>query len=74
MKYSQKEYSKYLGMYIFCSTRNPAATVTANNIPVLLLPGDTFTTRQPDTVLQQVEQERNASFSTNDENKPVTKY
>lgn len=51
-----------------------AATATANNIPVLLLPGDTFATRQPDPVLQQVEQEHNASISTNDAFKPVTKY
>ncbi|WP_029451260.1 3D-(3,5/4)-trihydroxycyclohexane-1,2-dione acylhydrolase (decyclizing) [Clostridium algidicarnis] len=51
-----------------------AATATANNIPVLLLPGDTFATRQPDPVLQQVEQEHNASITTNDAFKAVTKY
>ena len=33
-----------------------AATATANRIPVLLLPGDTYACRQPDPVLQQVEQ------------------
>ena len=32
-----------------------AATATANNIPVLLLPGDVYATRQPDPVLQQME-------------------
>ena len=33
-----------------------AATATANNIPVLILPGDVYACRQPDPVLQQVEQ------------------
>ncbi|MGL5152603.1 MAG: 3D-(3,5/4)-trihydroxycyclohexane-1,2-dione acylhydrolase (decyclizing) [Clostridium sp.] len=51
-----------------------AATATANNIPVLLLPGDTFSTRQPDPVLQQIEQFHNAGISTNDAFKPVCKY
>jgi 3D-(3,5/4)-trihydroxycyclohexane-1,2-dione acylhydrolase (decyclizing) len=51
-----------------------AATATANNIPVLLLPGDTFASRQPDPVLQQVEQTHDASLSTNDAFRPVSKY
>lgn len=51
-----------------------AATATANRIPVLLLPGDTFATRQPDPVLQQVEQFHDASISTNDCFKPVSRY
>ncbi|MBZ9606974.1 3D-(3,5/4)-trihydroxycyclohexane-1,2-dione acylhydrolase (decyclizing) [Clostridium estertheticum] len=51
-----------------------AATATANNIPVLLFPGDTFATRQPDPVLQQVEQDHDASITTNDAFKPVSKY
>lgn len=51
-----------------------AATATANNIPVLLLPGDTFSTRQPDPVLQQVEQLHDASLTTNDIFRPVCKY
>ncbi|MFS0821525.1 3D-(3,5/4)-trihydroxycyclohexane-1,2-dione acylhydrolase (decyclizing) [Bacillus sp. 1P02SD] len=51
-----------------------AATATANNIPVLLLPGDTFASRQPDPVLQQVEQTYDASISTNDAFRPVSKY
>ncbi|MEG0669101.1 MAG: 3D-(3,5/4)-trihydroxycyclohexane-1,2-dione acylhydrolase (decyclizing) [Clostridium sp.] len=51
-----------------------AATATANNIPVLLLPGDTFATRQPDPVLQQVEQLHDASLTTNDAFRPVCKY
>ncbi|MGA8941145.1 MAG: 3D-(3,5/4)-trihydroxycyclohexane-1,2-dione acylhydrolase (decyclizing) [Thermoactinomyces sp.] len=51
-----------------------AATATANNIPLLLLPGDTFATRQPDPVLQQIEQPYNASLTTNDAFRPVSKY
>jgi 3D-(3,5/4)-trihydroxycyclohexane-1,2-dione acylhydrolase (decyclizing) len=51
-----------------------AATATANNIPVLLLPGDTFASRQPDPVLQQVEQTYDASLTTNDAFRPVSKY
>ncbi|CAM3659425.1 3D-(3,5/4)-trihydroxycyclohexane-1,2-dione hydrolase [Vibrio aerogenes CECT 7868] len=51
-----------------------AATATANRIPVLFLPGDTFATRQPDPVLQQVEQYHDASISTNDCFKPVSRY
>lgn len=51
-----------------------AATATANNIPVLLLPGDVFATRQPDPVLQQIEQLHDLSISTNDAFKSVCKY
>lgn len=51
-----------------------AATALANNIPVLLLPADTFATRQPDPVLQQVEQEYSAAVTTNDALKPVSRY
>lgn len=51
-----------------------AATATANNIPVLLLPGDVFATRQPDPVLQQIEQLHDLSISTNDAFKAVCKY
>ena len=51
-----------------------AATATANRIPVLFLPGDVFATRQPDPVLQQVEQYHDASISTNDCFRPVSRY
>ncbi|MCA0991338.1 3D-(3,5/4)-trihydroxycyclohexane-1,2-dione acylhydrolase (decyclizing) [Pseudalkalibacillus hwajinpoensis] len=51
-----------------------AATATANNVPLLLLPGDTFASRQPDPVLQQVEQTHDASITTNDAYRPVSKY
>ena len=36
-----------------------AGTATANRIPLLLFPGDTFACRQPDPVLQQIEQPYN---------------
>lgn len=51
-----------------------AATATANRIPLLLLPGDTFATRQPDPVLQQVEQYGDGTLSTNDCFRPVSRY
>ncbi|XJZ26704.1 3D-(3,5/4)-trihydroxycyclohexane-1,2-dione acylhydrolase (decyclizing) [Bacillota bacterium Lsc_1132] len=51
-----------------------AGVATANNIPVLLLPGDVFATRQPDPVLQQIEQTHNLSISTNDAFRAVSKY
>ena len=51
-----------------------AATATANNIPVLFLPGDVYATRQPDPVLQQIEQTGNLHLSTNDAFRPVSKY
>lgn len=51
-----------------------AATATANNVPLLLLPGDTFASRQPDPVLQQVEQPHDPTLTTNDAYRPVSKY
>lgn len=51
-----------------------AGTALANNIPVLLIPADTFATRQPDPVLQQMEQEYSAAITTNDALKPVSRY
>lgn len=51
-----------------------AATATANNIPVLILPGDVYACRQPDPVLQQVEQIHDLSLSTNDAFRPVCRY
>ncbi|KLU16191.1 3D-(3,5/4)-trihydroxycyclohexane-1,2-dione hydrolase [Xenorhabdus sp. GDc328] len=51
-----------------------AATATANRIPLLLLPGDTFACRQPDPVLQQIEQYGDGTMSTNDCFRPVSRY
>lgn len=50
------------------------ATATANNIPVLVLPGDVYACRQPDPVLQQVEMTHDMSISTNDAFRPVCRY
>lgn len=51
-----------------------AACATANCIPVLFLPGDVYATRQPDPVLQQMEQPTDLSISTNDAFRPISKY
>ena len=51
-----------------------AACATVNNVPLLLFPGDTFASRQPDPVLQQVEQSNDLTITTNDAFKPVCKY
>lgn len=51
-----------------------AATASANRIPLLLLPGDVYATRQPDPVLQQIEQSHDLSISTNDAFRAVSKY
>ncbi|MBJ7223919.1 MULTISPECIES: 3D-(3,5/4)-trihydroxycyclohexane-1,2-dione acylhydrolase (decyclizing) [unclassified Brenneria] len=51
-----------------------AATASANRIPLLLLPGDVYATRQPDPVLQQIEQSYDLSISTNDAFRAVSKY
>ena len=51
-----------------------AATATANNIPVLILPGDVYACRQPDPVLQQIEQIHDLSISTNDAFRAVCRY
>lgn len=51
-----------------------AATATTNRIPLLLLPGDIFSSRQPDPVLQQLEVTQDYTVSVNDCFKPVSKY
>ncbi len=49
-------------------------TATANRIPLLVLPGDTFACRQPDPVLQQIEQYDSCAITANDSFKAVCKY
>lgn len=51
-----------------------AATATVNNIPLLLFMGDVFASRQPDPVLQQIEQLGDGTVTTNDAFKAVTRY
>ena len=57
-----------------CNMITAAATATANNIPLLLLPGDIYVSRQPDPVLQQIEQPYDLSISSHDAFKAVCKY
>ncbi|GAB3528019.1 3D-(3,5/4)-trihydroxycyclohexane-1,2-dione acylhydrolase (decyclizing) [Arthrobacter monumenti] len=51
-----------------------AALATINRLPVLLLPSDTFATRAPDPVLQQLERPDAYDISVNDAFRPLSKY
>ncbi len=51
-----------------------AAVATVNRLPVLLLPGDTFATRAPHPVLQQIEAPHDGILSCNDAFKSVSRY
>ncbi|MBB3109662.1 3D-(3,5/4)-trihydroxycyclohexane-1,2-dione acylhydrolase (decyclizing) [Paenibacillus phyllosphaerae] len=51
-----------------------AGTATVNRIPLLLLPGDNFACRQPDPVLQQLEDPSDYTVSATDAFKPVSRY
>lgn len=51
-----------------------AALAHVNRLPVLLLPGDTFASRAPDPVLQQLEDFQQGDVSVNDAFRPVTRY
>lgn len=51
-----------------------AGVAHANRLPLLLLPGDTFTTRAPDPVLQQVEHFGDATATVNDAFRAVSRY
>ncbi|MBS9404704.1 3D-(3,5/4)-trihydroxycyclohexane-1,2-dione acylhydrolase (decyclizing) [Halomonas sp. TRM85114] len=51
-----------------------AALAHANRLPVLLLPGDTFATREPDPVLQQLEHFGDPTVTVNDCFRPVSRY
>ncbi|NQT60861.1 MAG: 3D-(3,5/4)-trihydroxycyclohexane-1,2-dione acylhydrolase (decyclizing) [Bacteroidetes bacterium] len=51
-----------------------AGLASVNRIPVLLLPGDVFACRQPDPVLQQLEQFNDYSITSNDAFKAVCRY
>jgi len=71
-----------LGCFAVTSSIGPGATnmitgaacATANRIPVLLLPGDIFSDRQPDPVLQQIEHPYDLNIVANDAFKPVCVY
>ncbi|MEM8591399.1 MAG: 3D-(3,5/4)-trihydroxycyclohexane-1,2-dione acylhydrolase (decyclizing) [Pseudomonadota bacterium] len=51
-----------------------AALAHANRLPVLMLCGDTFLTRLPDPVLQQIEHFGNPAMGLNDGLKAVSRY
>jgi 3D-(3,5/4)-trihydroxycyclohexane-1,2-dione acylhydrolase (decyclizing) len=51
-----------------------AAAALANRLPLLLLAGDTFQSRIPDPVLQQVEHPGEPSTTVNDAYRAVTRY
>jgi 3D-(3,5/4)-trihydroxycyclohexane-1,2-dione acylhydrolase (decyclizing) len=51
-----------------------AALAHVNRLPVLFLPGDIFVSRDPDPVLQQVENFSDGTISANDCFRPVSRY
>ena len=51
-----------------------AAVAMANRMPLLLLAGDTFNSRTPDPVLQQVEHFGSPAVTVNDAFRPVVRY
>jgi 3D-(3,5/4)-trihydroxycyclohexane-1,2-dione acylhydrolase (decyclizing) len=71
-----------LGAFVCTTSIGPGATnmitgaalATINRLPVLLLPGDIFATREPNPVLQQLESAVSQDISVNDCFKPVSKY
>jgi 3D-(3,5/4)-trihydroxycyclohexane-1,2-dione acylhydrolase (decyclizing) len=71
-----------LGAYVCTTSVGPGATnmvtgaalATINRLPVLLLPSDTFATRAPHPVLQQLEAPHDSTLSVNDCFKPVSRF
>lgn len=51
-----------------------AALAHVNRLPVLMLPGDTFASRVPDPVLQQLEDAGHGDVSVNDAFRPLTRF
>jgi 3D-(3,5/4)-trihydroxycyclohexane-1,2-dione acylhydrolase (decyclizing) len=51
-----------------------AALATANRLPALLLPSDTFATRVADPVLQQLEQPHNLGIQVTDAFRPLSRF
>src|SRR3954449_6593699 len=51
-----------------------AAVAPVNRLPVLLLPGEVFSSRRPDPVLQQIEDFGDGTVSANDCFRPVSRY
>ncbi len=85
MGFAAAGYAKYWlrQRFMFCTasagpgTTNlltSAALAHANRLPVLMLCGDTYVTRLPDPVLQQMENYGDPTFGVNDAFKPVVRY
>lgn len=85
MGFAAAGYAKYhlRRRFMFCTasagpgTANlltAAALAHANRLPMLMLCGDTFLTRLPDPVLQQLEHFGNPALGLNDAFKPVSRY
>ncbi len=85
MGFAAAAYAKYhlRRRFMFCTasagpgTANlltASALAHANRLPMLMLCGDTFLTRLPDPVLQQLEHFGNPTMGVNDAFKPVTRY
>lgn len=85
MGFAAAAYAKYYlrQRFMFCTasagpgTANlltSAALAHANRLPVLMLCGDTFQTRLPDPVLQQLEHFGDPTFGVNDAFKAVSRY
>ena len=85
MGFAAAAYAKYhlRHRYMFCTasagpgTANlltASALAHANRLPMLMLCGDTFLTRLPDPVLQQLEHFGNPALGLNDAFKSVTRY
>lgn len=51
-----------------------AALAHVNRLPLLLIPGDVFASREPDPVLQQIEDFDDGSISVTDCFRPVSRY
>ena len=85
MGFAAAAYAKYhlRRRFMFCTasagpgTANlltASALAHANRLPMLMLCGDTFLTRLPDPVLQQLEHFGNPTLGVNDAFKAVTRY
>ena len=85
MGFAAAAYAKYhlRQRFMFCTasagpgTANlltAAALCHANRLPMLMLCGDTFLTRLPDPVLQQLEHFGNPALGLNDAFQPVSRY
>ena len=85
MGFAAAGYSKYWlrKRFMFCTASAGPGTANlltaaglahTNRLPMLLLCGDTFITRLPDPVLQQIENFSDPTYGVNDAFTPVTRY